>query len=80
LLFIQNSSALCTKTKLINALCTETKVVNSVLFRPEWPKHSIPIQKTEQISSHFQSQSVPDFSAKFRPERSGFIPHVPFRS
>jgi hypothetical protein len=57
-----------------------TKVVNSIPFRPEWPKHSIPIQKTEQISSHFKSRSVPDFSAKFRPERSGSIPHVPFRS
>ena len=29
--------------------------------------------KTEQISSHFKSRSVPDFSAKFRPERSGFF-------
>jgi hypothetical protein len=36
--------------------------------------------KTEQISSHFKSRSVPDFSAKFHPERSGFIPHVSFRS
>jgi len=36
--------------------------------------------KTEQISSHFKSRSVPDFSVKFRPERSGSIPHVPFRS
>jgi len=56
-----------------------TKVVNSVPFHPEWPKHSIPIKKMEQISSHFKSRSVPDFSAKFRLERSGFIPHVPFR-
>ena len=36
--------------------------------------------KTEQISSHFKSRSVPDFSDKFHPERSGFIPYVPFRS
>jgi len=36
--------------------------------------------KTEQILSHFKSRSVLNFSAKFRPERSGFIPHVPFRS
>jgi hypothetical protein len=57
-----------------------SKVVNFVSFRSEWPKYSIPIQKTEQFSSHFKSRSVPDFSAKFRPERSGFIPHVPFRS
>jgi len=56
------------------------KVVNSVPFRLKWPKHSIPIQKTEQISSHFKSRSVPDFSAKFHPERSSSIPHVPFRS
>ena len=58
----------------------ETKVVNSIPFRPEWPKHSIPIQKTEQFSSHFKSRSVPDFSAKFQPERFGFILHVPFHS
>jgi len=61
----------------------QSKVVNSILFHPEWPKHSIPIQKqnkTEQSSSHFKSWSVSDFSAKFRLERSGFIPHVPFRS
>jgi hypothetical protein len=56
------------------------KVVNSVPFRLEWPKRSIPIQKTEQILSHFKSRSVPDFSAKFHSERSCFIPHVPFRS
>ena len=60
--------------------CIINKVVNSVPFHPELPKHSILIQKTEQISSHFKSRSIPDFSAKFRPERSGFIPHVPFRS
>jgi hypothetical protein len=35
--------------------------------------------KTEQFSSYFKSRSVPDFSAKFQPECSGFIPHVPFR-
>jgi hypothetical protein len=64
----------CTKASVL------LKVVNSIPFRPEWPKHSIPIQKTEQISSHFKSRSVLDFSAKFRPERSGFIPHVPFCS
>jgi hypothetical protein len=28
-----------------------SKVVNSVPFRPEWPKHFIPIQKTEQSVS-----------------------------
>jgi hypothetical protein len=28
----------------------------------------------------FKSRSAPDFSAKFHPERSGVIPHVPFRS
>jgi len=43
-----------------------SKVVNSVPFRSEWPKHSLPIQKIEQISSHFKSRSVPDISAKFR--------------
>jgi hypothetical protein len=64
----------CTKASVL------LKVVNFIPFRPEWPKHSIPIQKTEQISSHFKSRSVLDFSAKFRPERSGFIPHVPFCS
>jgi hypothetical protein len=57
-----------------------TKVVNSVPFRPEWPKHSILIKKMEQISSHFKSRSVPDFSDKFRLEHFGFIPHVPFCS
>jgi len=36
--------------------------------------------KTEKISSHFKSRSVSDFSAKFRPERFDFIPHVSFRS
>ena len=56
------------------------KVVNSVSFRLEWPKHFIPIQKIEQFSSHFKSRSVLDFSAKFQPEYSDFIPHVPFRS
>ena len=50
-----------------------------------WNGRNIPYQfkkrnKTEQFLSHFKSRSVPDFSAKFRPERSGFIPHVPFRS
>jgi len=33
----------------------KTKVVNSVPFRPEWPKHSIPIQKTEQNGTNFIS-------------------------
>jgi hypothetical protein len=33
----------------------ESKVVNSVPFRPEWPKHSIPIQKTEQNGTIFIS-------------------------
>ena len=49
-----------------------TKVVNSVPFRPEWLKHCIPIQKTEKISFYFKSRSVPDFSAKFRPETFRF--------
>jgi hypothetical protein len=31
------------------------KVVNSVPFRPEWPKHSVPIQKTEQNGTNFIS-------------------------
>ena len=31
------------------------KVVNSVPFRLEWPKHSIPIQKTEQNGTNFIS-------------------------
>ena len=31
------------------------KVVNSVLFCPEWPKHSIPIQKTKQNRTIFIS-------------------------
>jgi len=57
-----------------------SKVVNFIPFCSEWSKRSIPIQKTEQISSHFKSRSVPDFSAKFHPERFCFIPHVPFRS
>jgi len=65
---------------IVEFVLPSTKVVNSVPFRPEWPKHSIPIQKTEQISSHFKSWFVPDFSIKFRLEHSGFIPHVPFRS
>jgi len=57
----------------------------SIPFRFAQKGRNIPYQfkkrnKTEQISSHFKSRSVPDFSAKFRPERSGFIPHVPFRS
>jgi hypothetical protein len=57
----------------------------SIPFRFARNDRNIPYQfkkqnKTEQISSHFKSRSVPDFSAKFRPERSGFIPHVPFRS
>ena len=51
-------------------------------IRNDW---NIPYQfkkrnKIKQISSHFKSQSVSDLSAKFRPERSSFIPHVPFRS
>jgi len=57
----------------------------SISFRFAWNGRNIPYQfkkrnKTEQFSSHFKSRSVPDFSAKFRSERSGFIPHVPFRS
>ena len=61
------------------------KVVNFVSFRFTQNDQNIPYQfkkwnKTEQISSHFKSWSVPDFLAKFRPERSDFIPHVPFRS
>ena len=32
-----------------------SKVVNSVPFRLEWPKHSIPIQKTEQNGTNFIS-------------------------
>jgi hypothetical protein len=56
------------------------QVINLVTFRPKRLKHSLPIQKTEQILFHFKSRSVPDFSAKFRPECSGFIPRVPFRS
>jgi hypothetical protein len=31
------------------------KVVNSILFCPEWPKHFIPIQKTEQNETIFIS-------------------------
>jgi len=31
------------------------KVVNSVSFRLEWPKRSIPIQKTEQNGTNFIS-------------------------
>jgi hypothetical protein len=57
----------------------------SILFCFVWNCRNIPYQfkkrnKTEQFSSHFKSRPVPDFSAKFRPEHSGFIPHVPFRS
>jgi hypothetical protein len=57
----------------------------SIPFRSIRNGRNIPYQfkkrnKTKQISSHFKSRSVPDFSAKFRPERSGSIPHVPFRS
>ena len=59
---------------------TLKKIVNFVPFRPEWPKHFTPIQKTEQFSSHFKSRSVPDFSDKFLPECFGFISHVPFRT
>jgi hypothetical protein len=72
-----------TACTLSNQYRSTTKVVNSVPFRPEWPKYSIPIQKTEQMEQflfHFKSRSVLDFSAKFRAECSGFIPHVPFRS
>jgi len=32
-----------------------TKVVNSIPFRPEWPKRSIPIQKTKQNETNFIS-------------------------
>jgi len=63
-------------------LTLNTKIVNSVPFHPEWSKHFIQIQKmnqTEQFSSYFKSRSVLDFSTKFRPECSGFIPHVLFR-
>jgi hypothetical protein len=61
------------------------RLTYTIPFRFIWNGQNIPYQfkkqnKTEQISSHFKSRSVPDFSAKFRPERSGFIPHVPFRS
>ena len=59
---------------------TLKKIVNFVPFRPEWPKHFTPIQKTEQFSSHFKFRSVPDFSDKFLPECFGFISHVPFRT
>jgi hypothetical protein len=50
-----------------------------------WNGRNVPYQfkkrnKTEQILSYFKSRSVPDFSAKFHQERSGFIPHIPFRS
>jgi hypothetical protein len=56
-----------------------------ILFRFIRNDQNIPYQfkkqsKTEQISSHFKSRSIPDFSAKFRLECFGFIPHVPFRS
>jgi len=61
------------------------KVKLSILFRFVWNDRNISYQfkkrnKTKQFSSHFKSRSVPDFSAKFRPECSNFIPHVPFRS
>jgi hypothetical protein len=57
----------------------------SIPFRFTRNDRNIPYQlkkknKTEQILSHFKSWSILDFSAKFRPKRSGFIPHVPFRS
>jgi hypothetical protein len=55
-----------------------TKVINSILFRSEWPKHFIPIQKTEPFASHFKSRSVLDFSTKFRLECSDFISRVSF--
>jgi type IV secretory pathway VirB3-like protein len=56
-----------------------------ILFRFARNGRNIPYQfkkqnKTEQISSHFKSRSVPDFSAKFRPEHSSFVPHISFRS
>jgi len=51
---------------------TETFHTNSNQFKKQ--------NKTEQILSHFKSRSIPDFSAKFHPECSDFIPHVPFRS
>jgi 3-isopropylmalate dehydratase small subunit len=54
----------------------ESKVVNDRNIPYQFKKRN----KTEQISSHFKSRSVPDFSAKFRPKCSGSIPHVPFRS
>jgi len=38
--------------------------------------HTNSKNETKQNNFH----PVPDFSTKFRPERSGFIPHVPFRS
>jgi len=64
--------------------CTSTMVKSrlSISFRFARNGRNIPYQfkkrnKTEQFSSHFKSRSVPDFSAKFQPERSGFIPHVP---
>jgi len=59
------------------------KVVNFVSFRPEWSKYFVQFKKrnkTEQFSSHFKSQSVPDFPDKFRPECSDFILHVPFQT
>jgi hypothetical protein len=70
---------------LISSLTDCFKPRLSITFCFAWNCRNIPYQfkkwnKTEQISSHFKSRPVPDFSIKFRPERSDFIPHVPFRS
>jgi hypothetical protein len=57
----------------------------SIPFRFTRNSRNIPYQfkkrnKTKQFLSHFKSRSVPDFSAKFWPECSGFILYVPFCS
>ena len=43
------------KTNAVAIAAALNKVVNSVSFRSEWPKHSIPIQKTEQNETNFIS-------------------------
>ena len=80
----KNPAMLCLHYSLM-IFSSSSKPRLSIPFRSVRNGRNIPYQfkkrnKTEQISSHFKSRSVPDFSAKFRPERSGSIPHIPFRS
>jgi len=40
----------------------QIRVINSVLFRPEWLEHLVPIQKMEQNRTIFTSRKISVYS------------------